>query len=70
MELLERSLNEFHLDGEVAFHLRYVESLSSLKVADENGISLLNLKSIISGSWLFLRDKLSGYIFGAKGIIA
>jgi RNA polymerase sigma-70 factor (ECF subfamily) len=63
MEMIETTVNELPEPYRIVFHLRDVEGLTNHEVAKILGLSLPNVKSRILRARLFLRDKLSGYVY-------
>lgn len=61
MEKIERAVSELPASYRAVFHLRDVEGLSNVEVAEILNLTLPNVKSRIHRARLVLRDKLSGY---------
>lgn len=61
MEKIERAVSELPTAYRVVFHLRDVEGLSNVEVAEILNLTLPNVKSRIRRARLVLRNKLSDY---------
>lgn len=61
MEKIERAVSELPASYRAVFHLRDVEGLSNIEVAEILNLTLPNVKSRIHRARLVLRDKLSEY---------
>ncbi len=63
MEIIEKEMNELPVAYRIALHLRDVEGLTNHEVAKVLDLSLAAVKFRIHRARLFLRDRLSDYLY-------